>query len=89
MGLYTESGAPQWHNAPSHVRMAIDLAFTYCKERGVSLTKLALFFSISCNIADMSIVSMSSEDFVRDNVELVNIGLNEYEKKILDEIRNL
>lgn len=89
MGLYTESGAPGWHNAPSHVRMAVDSAFRHCQEKGVSLTKLALYFSASNPCADLTVVSMSSEEIVRQNVELIKNGLNETEKRVLEEIRNL
>lgn len=90
MGLYTESGAPVWHNAPSHVRMAVDMAFGHCKERGVNLTKLALYFSATwCPNVDLTLVSMSSEEIVRENVKLVEQGLTEHEKTVLDEIRNM
>jgi len=89
MGLYTEAGAPQWHNAPSHVRMAVDLAFRHCNERGVNLTKLALYFSALCPLVDLTVVSMSSEEIVKENVNVITTDLTDNEKKALEEIRNL
>lgn len=89
MGLYTQAGAPSWHNVPSHVRMAVDMAFQYCQDKGVNLTKLALHFSASNPLVDLTIISMSSEEIVQENVEIISKGLNEHERKVLDDIRNL
>ena len=89
MGLYTKAGAPKWHNAPSHVQMAVELAFKHCDEKQIDLTKLALYFSTSCPLVDLTVVSMSSEEIVASNVDLLATGLNENERKVLEEIRNL
>lgn len=89
MGMYTEAGAPVWHNAPSHVRMAVEMAFGHSKEKEVNLTKLALYFSASCPHADLTIVSVSSEEHLLENVEWISSGLSDHEKQVLKEIRNL
>lgn len=53
----------------------------------MNLTKLAFNFSVSHKDIDLTIVSMSSENLVRDNVEFLN-ELTDYEKQILEQIRN-
>ena len=58
----------------------------YIKEKNVNLTKLAINFSINQPAVDMTIVSMSSVDIVKDNVNFIS-DLSEYEKEVLDEIR--
>jgi len=53
----------------------------------VDLTKLAFNFSVSNADIDLTIVSMSSEQIVRDNVEFLN-ELSDPEKQTLEQIRN-
>ena len=56
------------------------------KSNNVDITKLAFNFSTSHTDVDLTIVSMSSEQIVRNNVDFLN-ELNDQEKKILNEIR--
>jgi hypothetical protein len=53
------------------------------------LTKLAIYFSAASHLdsVDLTIVSMSSERIVKENVSYLE-ELNENEKKVLNEIRN-
>jgi len=53
------------------------------------LTKLAINFSAASHLdcVDITIVSMSSEKIVKENVTYLN-ELNENEKSCLNEIRN-
>ena len=53
----------------------------------MDLTKLAFNFSVSNADIDLTIVSMSSEQIVRDNVEFLN-ELSDHEKQTLEQIRN-
>ena len=55
------------------------------KAHNVNLTKLAFNFSINQQ-ADMTIVSNSSENILRDNVEFLH-ELSDREKQILDHLR--
>ena len=57
------------------------------KAKNVNLTKLAFNFSVSHEEIDLTIVSMSSENLIRDNVEFLN-ELSDNEKEILNQIRN-
>lgn len=89
MGLYTEIGAPKWHNAPNNIRMAVEMASKHCKERGVNLSRLALYFSASFEQVDITIVSMATEEIVHENVSLVTSGLTDIESQVLKEIRSM
>ncbi|CAF0745779.1 unnamed protein product [Brachionus calyciflorus] len=86
MGLLTDVGPPVWHRAPENVKKAAREANDYCKSKGVSLSKLAIHFSATNNQIDTTLVSMSSEKLVQENVDSLN-DLNENEKDVLNEIR--
>ena len=47
MGLLTVGGAPDWHPAGAHIKAGCQRAVTWCQERGVDITKLALQFATS------------------------------------------
>ena len=47
MGLLTVRGAPDWHPAGAHIAAGCQRAVTWCQERGIDITKLALQFATS------------------------------------------
>ena len=47
MGLLTHSSPPSWHPATHEVKEACSKAADYCAQRGVSITKLAMQYSLS------------------------------------------
>ena len=87
MGLYSPIGPPTWNRTPDHVKSAVKTAFDYCKSKNVNLTKLAIHFSATNPLIDLTIVSMTSVEIVDNNVSFLD-ELNETEQETLNEIRN-
>ncbi|KAG9128678.1 hypothetical protein Leryth_018319 [Lithospermum erythrorhizon] len=81
MGLLTESGPPEWHPASPELKNACREAVAYCKEKGKSITKLALQFSLSNPTISTVLVGMNSVKQVEENidaaVELATFGKDE------------
>ena len=63
MGLLTHSSPPSWHPAAPEIIEACSKAADYCKQHGVSITKLAMQYSMS-----FSQVSVAVMGFTHANV---------------------
>src|SRR4029077_14643400 len=46
MGVLTEQGAPEWHPAPAEIREAGKKVAKLCRDRGRSVSELALRFGL-------------------------------------------
>lgn len=68
MGVLTGNGAPQWHPAPPEVHRAVEKARSFCREHNISLPELALQFSLDCTHVASTLVGMSTEEEVRQNL---------------------
>ncbi|GAA0173434.1 reductase [Lithospermum erythrorhizon] len=81
MGLLTESGPPEWHPASPELKNACRKVVAYCKEKGKSITKLALQFSLSNPTISTVLVGMNSVKQVEENIdaaaELATFGKDE------------
>ncbi|GFP86862.1 l-galactose dehydrogenase, partial [Phtheirospermum japonicum] len=90
MGLLTESGPPDWHPASPQLKAACEAAAAYCKERGKSISKLAMQYSLCNKDISTILVGMNSVKQVDENVEaavdLATIGKDE---KTLAEIEDI
>lgn len=69
MGILTERGAPDWHPAPPEVRRAARKALSFCRERNVDLSELALRFCFDHPHVASTLVGMSDPEQVRRNFE--------------------
>ena len=58
-----------------------NIKFNFKKERNVNLTKLAIHFSVTNPLIDLSLVSMPSVEIVKENVNYLNT-LEEIRKNI-------
>lgn len=72
MGLLTELGPPDWHPASPELKSACQAAAAYCKEKGKSITKLAMQFSLSNRDISTILVGMNSVKQVQENVAAAN-----------------
>jgi L-galactose dehydrogenase len=68
MGALTERGAPPWHPAPRRVRDVCARAAALCQERGASLEKLALQFSVATSPCVTTVVGSASSANIRRDV---------------------
>jgi L-galactose dehydrogenase len=68
MGALTGRGAPPWHPAPRGVRDLCARAAVLCQERGASLEKLALQFSVATSPCVTTVVGSASSANIRRDV---------------------
>lgn len=69
MGLLTGKRLPQWHPAPAVLREACRRAYEFCEERGASLPRVALQFSLANPAVHTTVVGTANPEEVRRNVE--------------------
>ena len=67
MGLLTERGAPDWHPAPDEIKSACRRAAELCRERGASLEKLAIQFSVGNAAIATTLVGSSDAEQIERN----------------------
>ncbi|CAN4111996.1 unnamed protein product [Withania somnifera] len=81
MGLLTETGGPEWHPASPELKATCRAAVDHCKERGKSISKLALQYSLANSGISSILVGMKSVKEVEENiaaaVELATTGMDE------------
>lgn len=77
MRLLSDSGPPDWHPAPPEVRAACAKAAAWCRERGASLSKLALQFAVAREDIPTHIVGTASSARVRQNLKDIEEPLDE------------
>ena len=71
MGALTDRGAPPWHPAPAQVLDRCAQAAARCRERGSSLAKLALQFSVMTSPCVTTVVGSASPANVKRDVEWI------------------
>ncbi len=71
MGALTDRGAPPWHPAPAQVLDRCRQAAARCRERGSSLAKLALQFSVMTSPCVTTVVGSASPANVKRDVEWI------------------
>nr|ACG75921.1 galactose dehydrogenase [Malpighia glabra] len=78
MGLLTENGPPEWHPASPELKAACKAAAAYCKEKGKSISKLAMQYGLGNKDIPTVLVGMKSVKQVEENVaaatELATFG---------------
>lgn len=73
MGMLTEAGPPDWHPAPDDVREVARRVADWCREQGVDLAALALQFALDYDAVATTLVGMSTEAQVTQNVRAVSV----------------
>jgi L-galactose dehydrogenase len=76
MGLLTDAGPPDWHPAPPSLKAACAQAARFCRERGASLSSLALAWSVQNRAIATTLVGMADEATVRANVAAATTPLD-------------
>lgn len=86
MGLLTERGAPEWHPAPKPLQDLTKRAAEFCKEKGESIEKLAIQYSISNPRIATTLFSTTRPSSVLQNIKWANEPINE---ELLVEVKKI
>ncbi|MHC4621873.1 MAG: aldo/keto reductase [Planctomycetota bacterium] len=71
MRVLTDKGAPYWHPAPKRVIEAAREAGRLCRERGTTISELAMQFALAHKDVAITLVGMSKVRHVDANVKIV------------------
>lgn len=86
MGLLTNGGPQAWHPAHEETKEQGRKAAAYCKERGIELGKLAMYFSLQLKGPATFLVGMQTKKLLEINLEAFYNGLTEAEHAALEYI---
>jgi aryl-alcohol dehydrogenase-like predicted oxidoreductase len=86
MGLLTERGAPEWHPAPEQLKILCKKAADFCKDKGESIEKLAIQYSLSNRRVATTLFSTTRASSVIKNIEWATEPLNE---ELLNDVRKI
>lgn len=86
MGLLSNRGPPSWHPANQKLKEACQQAALHCQQEGVNITKLALLWTLRQDALPTTLVSTSSMENLRMNLDALSVKLSDNEEKILDDI---
>jgi L-galactose dehydrogenase len=93
MGLLTGQALPSWHPAPPMLQAACTEAAQFCKNRGTSLARLALQFSLANPDIATTLTGIASPEQITQNVEWIDQPLDREllagVQRILSPVRNL
>ncbi len=86
MGVLTEQGPPPWHPADDEVREASQQAALYCRQRGVSLSALAIDFALQNPDIDVTLLGVRTLAELESSLEVLSLGIN---KDILARVQEI
>jgi L-galactose dehydrogenase len=92
MRLLSDEGPPSWHPAPQALREKCAEAAAFCRDRGTSIGKLALQFSVANPDIPTHIVGTANPDRILQNIreiqEPIDTEILAGVQKILEPVRN-
>ncbi len=77
MRLLSDTGAPEWHPAPTAVKTKCAEAAEFCRKHGSNIGKLALQFSVSNPDIPTNVVGTANPDRVLENIREIEEPLDE------------
>ena len=83
MRVLTDKGAPYWHPAPEKVFAAAAKVARLCRERGTTISDLAMQFALAHKDVSITLVGMSKVRHVEANVKIVG---SEADPELLAEV---
>jgi L-galactose dehydrogenase len=72
MGMLTDQGPQAWHPAPEHAKARAAVAAAYCRARGASLARLAIWFALQNPHVDVTLLGTRTESELRDSIMLLD-----------------
>ncbi|EDV94962.1 L-galactose dehydrogenase [Drosophila grimshawi] len=88
MGLLTNEGPQSWHPATEKQKISALQASNYCKERGVELGKLAMWYTMQLDDVSTFLVGMQTRQVLQMNLDAIRNGLNEREQEVLQHLKD-
>ncbi|EDW97025.1 L-galactose dehydrogenase [Drosophila yakuba] len=84
LGLLTNAGPQPWHPASDEQKAIARKASEVCKERGVELGKLAMYYTMS-GLPEVStfLTGMQTRQLLRINLDAFEVGLSDKEQEVL------
>jgi aryl-alcohol dehydrogenase-like predicted oxidoreductase len=82
MGLLTNPGPQPWHPAPDDIKETCFKAAKYCQEQGVDIARLAFHYSLQFSQVSTTLTSVTDQDMLGKNLDLVYSGLTSHEKEV-------
>ena len=70
-GILTDSGPPDWQFAPKRVKTMGENVARFCRERGTGIIQQAMHFAFGHDYVASTLVGMSSEEEVKENVRFL------------------
>merc|ERR1712228_517875 len=86
MGLLSNRGPPTWHPADQKLKEACQQAALHCQDEGANITKLALLWTLRQEGLPTTLVSTSSMENLRMNLDALSATLSERDEKVLDDV---
>lgn len=87
MELLTSQGPQSWHPANEEAKEQAQKAINYCKQEGVELARLAIFYTSKLNGPATFLVGMQTRQMLDLNWKSYVCGLTQEEHKVLDYIQ--
>lgn len=86
LGLLTNAGPQDWHPAGESLRQRAKQAADVCKENGIELGKLAMYYFQQLSGPATFLVGMQTEELLRLNLEAYYNGLTAKEQTVLKKL---
>ncbi|XP_076460782.1 uncharacterized protein LOC143293596 [Babylonia areolata] len=86
MGLLSDRGPPAWHVATPDIKQVCADAASYCKSKGVDISRLAMEFTLSQKDIPTTLVSTASLKNLQKNIDSVHTPLTSEEKAVQQEV---
>lgn len=86
MGLLSQRGAPAWHPATDEIKQVCAKAAQYCTEKGKSIEKLAVQFSVRNPDIPTTLVGTANPGNMRRNIEWVD---ESFDEELLQEVQEI
>ncbi|KAI5636972.1 aldo/keto reductase family domain-containing protein [Phthorimaea operculella] len=87
MGLLSSHGPQPWHPASDDIKARCKRASEYCKQQNVELARIATWFTLNQPGIDTNICGFYNVDQLKDTINVVDHGLSDHEKKVLEEVQ--
>ncbi len=86
MGVLTEQGPPTWHPSDAEVRETSQKAANFCRQHNVSLSAVAIYFSMQNPDIDTTLLGVKTLKELESSLEVLSSSID---KKILAEVQEI
>jgi L-galactose dehydrogenase len=76
MGVLTEQGPPEWHPAEQDVREACQKAAIYCRQHGLRLPTVAIYFALQNLDIDLTLLGVRTVAELESSLEVLFSSIN-------------